>query len=343
MLRANKPPFSGGVSRGEGTDIRTQAIEVKHAKGKALSSTIFQSTGKKLLARGHVISEEDANLLRSEGVLRVWVAELDEGETGEDTAALKVAGMIGCGSVEIRPAVAGKANLLATEPSCTLIDHNLLNDINSRASIVIATPRNFSFAPAGQRIAIVKSAPFAVSASDLDALTSILKARGPILQARPIRKPGVGILYTDPTNTDRPREFFTHVMRQRLNRFGASANFVLSSLEEEDAIARCLGRLLEAKPTCILIASTTAPAGPDDPVGRGIIKAGCSIEHFLAPVEPGHLLLLGYKGEVPIVSAPGCFRSASPNVLDLILPAMLARYKLASWEIAGLGHGGLLS
>jgi hypothetical protein len=30
-------------------------------------------------------------------------------------------------------------------------------------------------------------------------------------------------------------------------------------------------------------------------------------------------------------------------VLDLILPPMLARYRLNDWEIAGLGHGGLLA
>jgi hypothetical protein len=44
-----------------------------------------------------------------------------------------------------------------------------------------------------------------------------------------------------------------------------------------------------------------------------------------------------------IVSAPGCFRSAKPNVIDLILPPMVARYRVSAWEIAGLGHGGLLA
>ena len=71
-------------------------------------------------------------------------------------------------------------------------------------------------------------------------------------------------------------------------------------------------------------------------------QIGCHIERFLAPVEPGNLFLLGYKDEVPIVSAPGCFRSAKPNVVDLVLPPMLARYRVSDWEVACLGHGGLL-
>ena len=64
---------------------------------------------------------------------------------------------------------------------------------------------------------------------------------------------------------------------------------------------------------------------------------------FLAPVEPGNLFLLGYRDDVPVVSAPGCFRSAKPNIVDLMLPPMLARYRVSGWEVACLGHGGLLA
>jgi molybdenum cofactor cytidylyltransferase len=52
--------------------------------------------------------------------------------------------------------------------------------------------------------------------------------------------------------------------------------------------------------------------------------------------------MLAYKDEVPIVSAPGCFRSVKANVMDLVLPPLLARYRVTGWEVAGMGHGGLL-
>jgi len=107
-------------------------------------------------------------------------------------------------------------------------------------------------------------------------------------------------------------------------------------------VANSLRHLLRVRPTAVLIASTTAPAGPEDVIGRAMIRAGCRIERFMAPVEPGNLFLLGYKDNVPVVSAPGCFRSAKPNVVDLMLPPMLARYHVSGWEVACLGHGGLL-
>jgi len=223
------------------------------------------------------------------------------------------------------------------------VDEDLLKQINCTSSVVIASATNFASAKAGQRVATVKSAPFAVAGAQLEAVLSILRERGPILQARPIRNPAIGILYTDPLSGDRARQLFEKVMHQRLERFSITSTYVLATTEEESLVARALQHLLRSRPTAILVASTTAPAGPEDVIGRAFAQIGCHLERFLAPVEPGNLLLLAYKDEVPLVSAPGCFRSAKPNVVDLVLPPMLARYRVSGWEVACLGHGGLLA
>jgi molybdenum cofactor cytidylyltransferase len=295
-----------------------------------------------LLAKGHILSEDDVRLLETEGLGQVWVTELEEGEVGEDDAVSQVAQETGCGCLEIRLAAGGRANLFATEDCCLLVDDELLKQINCISSIVIATCVNFSFARAGQRIATIKSAPFAVAQSQLEAVINVVRERGPILQARPIRSPSPAVLYSDAVLGERARQLFDSIMRQRLERFGATPSFVLAATEEEEAVARSLQHLLRTKPTVILIASTTAPAGPEDVIGRAMTRIGCHLERFLAPVEPGNLFLLGYKDDVPIISAPGCYRSAKPNVVDLVLPPLLARYRVSGWEVAGLGHGGLL-
>jgi len=323
--------------------MKAQTVDIRESTGRILCCTIFRPGGKKLLAKGHLLNEEDVRLLQNEGMAQVWVTELEDGEVSEDEAVMQVARELGCGGLEIRLAAGGRANLVAIEDCCVLVDDELLKQINCTASIVISTMVNFSFAKAGQRICTVKSAPFAIAKPQLEAVVSILKERGPILQARPIRNPTVGVLYTDPVNGDRARQLFENIMHQRLDRFHLAPTFVLSATEEESSVARSLNHLLRSKPTGILIASTTAPAGPDDTIGRAMAKIGCHLERFLAPVEPGNLFLLGYKEDVPIVSAPGCFRSAKPNIVDMVLPPVLARYRVSGWEIACLGHGGLLA
>src|SRR5579863_6644587 len=167
--------------------MRAKTVDVKSSNGRILCCTVFRSGGKKLLAKGHVISDEDIRVLESEGMDTIWVTELEDGEVGEDDAVCAVASEMGCGSFEIRLAAGGRANLLATEKCCILVYDELLKQINCTASVVIATILNFAYAKAGQRVATVKSTPFAVANSQLDAVISIVKERGPILQARPMR------------------------------------------------------------------------------------------------------------------------------------------------------------
>ncbi len=323
--------------------MRALTVDVQNSAGRILCCTIFRPGGRKLLAKGHVLSDEDIRLLTTEGMQEVWVTELEEGEVGEDAAVMAVSEAMCCGSVEIRLAAGGRANLVATEDCCALVDDELLKQINCTSSVVIATVPNYRFARAGERIATVKSAPFAIAKSQLETVLSILQERGAILQARPIRNASVAVLYTDPVAGDRARTLFEPVVYTRAEKFGAGIRYSLAAIEEEEQVTRSLQHLLRAKPDAILIASTTAPAGPEDVIGRAITRLGAHVERFLAPVEPGNLLMLSYKDDVPIVSAPCCFRSPKPNILDMILPPMLAKYRISGWEIACLGHGGLLN
>lgn len=324
--------------------MRAQTVAIRESTGRVLCCAIFREGGKKLLAKGHQLSEEDVRLLETAGMDRVWVTELEEDEVSEDEVAHSVTTRAVCGAVEIRLAVGGRANIFATENCCTLVDEDLLKQINYGGSVAIATSANLSYARAGQRIATVKSAPFAVRREALDVVLSILNERGPVLQARPIAaQPKVAVLYTDVVSGDRARQLYESVMRQRLERLDVIPSYVLSCIEEDHSVARSLHHLLRMSPTVLIVASTMAPAGPEDVVGRALTRLGCHLERYLAPVEPGNLFMLQYWNDIPIVLAPGCYRSAKPNILDLVLPPLLARYRLSGSEIASLGNGGLLS
>src|SRR6202041_3558276 len=158
------------------------------------------------------------------------VAELEEGEISEDEAVCAVAGEMACGCCEIQLAPGGRANLMATENCCVLVDDELLRQVNCTSGVVIATVLNFSFAMAGQRIATVKSAPFAVAKSDFEGLINMLRDRGPIMQARPLGASSVAVLYSDPVNGDRARTLFEPVLRQKLEHFGVRTHSALSVL-----------------------------------------------------------------------------------------------------------------
>ena len=195
--------------------MKAQTIDIQECTGRILSSPIFRPGGKKLLAKGHILRPEDIRVLQSEGMDHIIVAELDEDEVSEDEAVCAIAGELACGSYEIQLAAGGRANIVATENCCVLVDDDLLRQVNCTSGLVIATTLNFSFATKGQRIATVKSAPFAVGRSNFEGSLEMLKDRGPIMQARPAAGASIAVLYSDPTNGDRARSLFESVLRQK--------------------------------------------------------------------------------------------------------------------------------
>jgi molybdenum cofactor cytidylyltransferase len=154
---------------------------------------VYRPDGKKLLAKGHIISD-DIRILESDCMEKVWVTELEDGEVGGRRSGSQDAPDMGCGCYEIHLAAGGRA---CTRPKLLHFgDEERLRQINSVSSVVIATSLNFSFAAAGQRIATVKSAPFAEAREPLDAIGSIL---------RDFATRSSAVLYTDRVNGERAR------------------------------------------------------------------------------------------------------------------------------------------
>src|SRR5262249_23585868 len=105
--------------------MRAQTIDIGESTGRILSSAIFRPGGRKLLAKGHILREEDIRILASEGMKQIWVTVLDENEVPEDEAVCAIAGEMACGSYEAQIVAGGRANLMATEDCCVLVDEDL--------------------------------------------------------------------------------------------------------------------------------------------------------------------------------------------------------------------------
>ena len=56
----------------------------------------------------------------------------------------------------------------------------------------------------------------------------------------------------------------------------------------------------------ILLISGGMSVDPDDVTPQGIAMAGADIEVYGAPVLPGAMFMLAYRGEVPVIGVPAC-------------------------------------
>lgn len=109
-----------------GPGMKARIIDAEHSVGKVLSDLVFGASGQRLFARGHRIEINDVLRLYTQRIAQVSIAELEAGEIDEDEAVMQVACEIARGSIEARLVPGGKVNLLATEPSCVLVDDRLL-------------------------------------------------------------------------------------------------------------------------------------------------------------------------------------------------------------------------
>lgn len=106
-----------------------------------------------------------------------------------------------------------------------------------------------------------------------------------------------------------------------------------------DAIA---GAIDGAGADLVVVFGASAIADRRDVIPTGIEAAGGRVAHLGMPVDPGNLLLVGSRGDIPVIGAPGCARSPKENGFDWILHRLLADLTVTRADIVALGVGGLL-
>ncbi|HEX7593416.1 MAG TPA: molybdopterin-binding protein, partial [Anaerolineae bacterium] len=203
-------------------------------------------------------------------------------------------------------------------------------------------PRYSPLAPR-KMIATLKTVGLALPEATLHAAEEIAGARGKVLSIASVQNAKVAVILTGSANgKPRVQEMFAPPIRARIEELGAQVVMEEYVAEDENAIAEAIERAARAGAQLIILAGETSVMDADDITPRGITRAGGSIELYGAPVEPGNLLLLAYRGDMPIIGAPGCIKSRETNVVDLILPRLLIGERVTRADVAELAEGGLL-
>ena len=323
-------------------------VPLDRAEGKILGHNIAGPDGQRLLRKGKALTSADIAALREMGHRSVYAAELEPGDVGEDDAARAVAAQVMGHGLLPSFAGGGRMNLIAAQLGVARVDAERLNRINEIEGLTIATVANHAAVNAKQIVATIKIIPFAVPASAIETARRICsESDRPIirLDALPARRV-VLILSGMPSVRDRVVGDFEPALRARIEALGshlAAVDYVpLESEDSERDLSQALVRHAESGAQLIVLAGETAIMDRHDIVPRAIERVHGEVTCFGAPVDPGNLLMVAYLGELPILGAPGCARSRKINVVDWVLPRLLAGDRLTRRDITSLGVGGLL-
>ncbi len=320
-------------------------VSLDHAVGKILGHNIAGANGQRLFRKGKPLTEADVQLLRNAGHARVYVAELDSDDIGEDAAARALATLVAGSGMQPSFAGGGRVNLLVARLGVVRVDIARLNALNEIDGITVATVAHNTALNARRIAATIKIIPFAVPASALALAKEICDQ--PIVRVDPLPQRRVALILSGlPGARDRVLADFDHAIRARIDALGSTLVSVdylpLEGDEAEADLATHLTQVRGAGAQLIVLAGETAIMDREDIVPRAITRAGGQVEIFGAPVDPGNLLMIAYLDDVPVLGAPGCARSRKTNVVDWVLPRLLVGDRVRRSDIVALGGGGLL-
>lgn len=327
--------------------MKYRAVPIDQAEGAVLGHNVADTDGRRRLRKGRELMAEDVERLRELGRSTVWVARLEAGDVTEDAAAKRIADSV-CGQcIEPSRVSTGRVNLESSALGILRVDAERLLSVNELDGVTVATLPSHAPVAAGRMVATIKILPYAVPGG----LVEQAESMGRILSVTPIprRRCGLVVCGSPGTETRLVRGFRT-ALGERLEALGSElveVRFVpLSGRASGEDVVASLAAAVRSKlddgVDLLLMAGETAIQDRHDLPPRAVEQAGGVIEHFGAPVDPGNLLLLAYRDGVPIVGAPGCARSRNTNIVDLVLPRLLAGDRLTCRDILALGHGGLL-
>ena len=322
-------------------------VPISKAAGKILGHNISNAGGKRALRKGKCLTEGDIRLLAEIGCEMVYVAELQPGDIREDAAAARIARSVcGEGILVTKPDV-GRANLLAEEWGVLRVDAYQLACINGYEGITVATLPTQTVIQPRKMVATIKVIPYSLPETVVRQVEIFAAESSPILQLYPLRTRRVAlILSSSPFAKERVTRNFVPALQERVEGLGSrllSVDFVpLEDEAGEIALAETIQKKAAAGAEIIILAGETAIMDRHDLAPRAVERAGGEVTCYGAPVDPGNLLMLGYLKKVPILGAPGCARSQKTNVIDWVLPPLLAGERLSRNDIIQLGCGGLL-
>ncbi len=326
--------------------MKFRPVPLGEAEGKILGHNVTGLNGRRAFRKGRTLTAEDVDVLRDLGKQAIYVAELGEGDVDEDTSANRVAVAVGGDGLDFSGPSTGRVNLRATGLGVLRVDRPRLNRLNGSEGITLATLPNHSTVRPNQIVATAKVIPFAVPRSAVEEVEGIAGEGGPMIRVDLLERRMVGLILTTSDGTRDRIETQFAPLRERIEALGSELARIDHVNQNEETAERELANTIKAQTSggmdLIILAGETAIMDREDVAPRAIESVGGSLEVLGAPVDPGNLLMLSYIGELPILGAPGCARSRKINVVDWVLPRLLAGERLTRADIASMGHGGLL-
>ena len=277
-----------------------------------------------VIKKGETVNAGHVEKLSAAGISDIVVAQLEEGDVGEDEAAGVLAQAIAGPHVRVEKPFTGRSNLYAERAGVLVIDQDGVDRVNEvDETLTVATLAPWKSVVEGEMIGTVKVIPYAAPARALEA--AVAAARKDFIKVAAFAPMKVAIVST--LLPGLKPSVIAKTLRVMGERIGPWAARSCATCARRTRRPRLPPPSREAAPQADLVVVFGASAITDrrDVIPAALVSAGGEIVHLGMPVDPGNLLLVGRIAGKPLLGAPGCARSPKENGFDWVLQRLFAR------------------
>ena len=325
-------------------------VKTKDAVGHILCHDITQIIPGEykgpVFKKGHIVCEEDIDVLLSVGKEHLYVWENDGNVLHENDAALilKDICMGDDSSMLFSEPSEGKIEIKSNIDGLLKVNTSKLNEINSLGEMMIATIHGDFLVKKGDKIAGTRIIPLAIEKEKMEKAKNMIGSDH-LLNVLPFTRKKYAIVTTgSEVYKGLIEDKFGPVIKDKMNEFGNE--FIGQKIVDDnpEMITESILEFIDNGAE-IVLCSGGMSVDPDDRTPKAIKDTGANIVTYGAPTLPGAMLMLAYLGrdgkQIPIVGLPGCVMYAKRTAFDLILPRMLADEIICVDDISKLGEGGM--
>lgn len=289
--------------------------------------------------KNHIIRQEDVEVLLSIGKEYIYAGDVEEGMVHENDAAIAMGKMCENEYLKHTDVSEGRVDIVAQKAGVLKVNLDKLFEINMVENFILSTIHKNSAVVEGQKVAGMKIIPLMIEKEKMEYVKNIQKDV-PLLTLKPYVKSKIGLVITGgEIYHGRRKDAFTPIIKSKLEQYGAQLIGTRVAYDDENLIAEYIEKFLEEGAE-IIFCTGGMSVDPDDKTPIAIRKAADYVVSHGAPVVPGAMWMLAYKGDVPIMGVPGgaLFNKCTP--VDIVLPRLLADDKVSRREVIEMAHGG---
>jgi molybdenum cofactor cytidylyltransferase len=310
--------------------------------GAVLCRDVLGPGGRTVLTKGAVLVADDSSTLDAAKPAELHLLWLDDGDVGEDAAAIRIAAAVAGAGTSTRPPVESQARLVSAWRGLVQVDVATLAAVNLIDGVTVFTVPDGLPVDAGRTLAGVKVTPLAIAetavvAAEQAASTSSNGTK--VLSVRPFLPLRLAAIVRQQL-TDNARARFERSLGLRSDWYGGS---VLPVRYVEDDAHEVQDALRSAAASAdVVLAVGVASVDPLEVTWQSLIAAGATSLRRGLPMHPGSSYWIAELLGSPVIGVASCGMFSRRSALDLLLARLHAGLPLDPAYLASLGHGGLL-